>query len=84
MAMVGEIGREINKWRRMTASLYYRKIDPRKQQPGRPSTGKTVNAPESCEVLAKKPGRIPSAPSQTPWSDLEESRLLCRFHSDFH
>ena len=31
----------------------YRKIDPRKQQPGRPNTGKTVNAPESCEVLVK-------------------------------
>jgi DNA invertase Pin-like site-specific DNA recombinase len=31
----------------------YRKIDPRKQQPGRPNTGKTVNAPEACEVLIK-------------------------------
>lgn len=31
----------------------YRKIDPRKQQPGRPNTGKTVNSPESCEVLIK-------------------------------
>jgi DNA invertase Pin-like site-specific DNA recombinase len=31
----------------------YRKIDPRKQQPGRPNTGKTVNAPESCEVFIK-------------------------------
>jgi hypothetical protein len=31
----------------------YRKIDPRKQQPGRPNTGKTVNAPESCEVFVK-------------------------------
>ena len=29
----------------------YRKIDPRKQQPGRPNTGKTVNPPASCEVL---------------------------------
>jgi DNA invertase Pin-like site-specific DNA recombinase len=31
----------------------YRKIDPRKQQPGRPNTGKTVNPPESCEVFVK-------------------------------
>ena len=31
----------------------YRKIDPRKQQPGRPNTGKTVNPPESCEVFIK-------------------------------
>ena len=31
----------------------YRKIDPRTQQPGRPNTGKTVNPPESCEVLIK-------------------------------
>jgi DNA invertase Pin-like site-specific DNA recombinase len=30
-----------------------RKIDPRKQQPGRPNTGKTVNPPESCEVFIK-------------------------------
>jgi DNA invertase Pin-like site-specific DNA recombinase len=31
----------------------YRQIDPRRQQPGRPNTGKTVNPPESCEVLIK-------------------------------
>ena len=31
----------------------YRKIDPRKQRPGRPNTGKTVNPPESCEVFIK-------------------------------
>ena len=31
----------------------YRKIDPRKPQPGRPNTGKTVNPPESCEVFIK-------------------------------
>ena len=31
----------------------YRQIDPRKQQPGRPNTGKTVNPPESCAVLVK-------------------------------
>jgi DNA invertase Pin-like site-specific DNA recombinase len=31
----------------------YRKIDPRKQQPGRPNTGKTVNPPELCEVFIK-------------------------------
>lgn len=29
----------------------YRKMDPRKQQPGRPNTGRTVNPPELCEVL---------------------------------
>lgn len=31
----------------------YRKIDPRKQQPGRRNTGRTRNAPEACEVLLK-------------------------------
>ena len=31
----------------------YRKLDPRKQQPGRRSTGRTVNAPDGCEVLIK-------------------------------
>ena len=31
----------------------YRKMDPRKQQPGRPNTGKTVNPPESCDVFIK-------------------------------
>src|SRR2546426_9200743 len=31
----------------------YRKIDPRKQQPGRPNTGKTLHPPESCEVFIK-------------------------------
>jgi hypothetical protein len=29
----------------------YRQVDPRKQQPGRPNTGRTVNPPASCEVL---------------------------------
>ena len=36
----------------------YRKRDPRKQQPGRPYTGRTVKPPESCEVLIK--GRFPA------------------------
>jgi DNA invertase Pin-like site-specific DNA recombinase len=31
----------------------YRQIDPRKQQPGRPHTGRTVNPPAACEVLMK-------------------------------
>jgi DNA invertase Pin-like site-specific DNA recombinase len=31
----------------------YRKMDPRKQQPGRRSTGRTVNTPEACDVLIK-------------------------------
>jgi hypothetical protein len=31
----------------------YRKIDPRRQQPGRRNTGRTVNRPEQCEVLIK-------------------------------
>src|SRR2546428_854518 len=35
-----------------------RKGDPRKQQPGRPYTGRTVKPPESCEVLIK--GRFPA------------------------
>ena len=29
----------------------HRKIDPRKQQPGRRSTGRTINVPEACDVL---------------------------------
>lgn len=31
----------------------YRQVDPRKQQPGRPNTGRTVTPLESCEVLIK-------------------------------
>lgn len=31
----------------------HRKVDPRRQQPGRRSTGRTINAPEECEVLLK-------------------------------
>jgi hypothetical protein len=31
----------------------YRAIDPRKQQPGRPHTGKQVRQPEDCEVLKR-------------------------------
>jgi len=31
----------------------HRKIDPRKQKPGRPGTGRTVNAPEECEVFIR-------------------------------
>ena len=31
----------------------YRQTDPRKQQPGRPHTGRTVNPPAACEVLMK-------------------------------
>jgi hypothetical protein len=37
----------------------YRKSDPRKQQPGRPNTGKTVHPPESCEVCIKE--RFPAS-----------------------
>jgi DNA invertase Pin-like site-specific DNA recombinase len=36
----------------------YRKMDPRKQQPGRRNTGRTVNPPEACDVLIK--GRFPA------------------------
>jgi DNA invertase Pin-like site-specific DNA recombinase len=36
----------------------YRKVDPRKQQPGRPNTGRTVHPLESCEVLIT--GRFPA------------------------
>src|SRR3990170_8880072 len=36
----------------------HRKIDPRKQKPGRPGTGRTVNTPEECEVLI--PDRHPA------------------------
>jgi len=31
----------------------HRKIDPRKQKPGRPGTGRTVNKPEACEVFIR-------------------------------
>jgi len=31
----------------------YRQLDPRQQQPGRRSTGRTVNAPDDCEGLIK-------------------------------
>src|SRR5438128_4492032 len=31
----------------------YRKVDPRKKQPGRRSTGRTINAPEAGDVLIK-------------------------------
>ena len=36
----------------------YRKMDPRKQQPGRRSTGRTLNPADSCEVLI--PDRFPA------------------------
>jgi Recombinase/Recombinase zinc beta ribbon domain len=36
----------------------HRKMDPRKQQPGRRSTGRTINAPEACDVLI--PQRFPA------------------------
>jgi DNA invertase Pin-like site-specific DNA recombinase len=36
----------------------YRTVDPRKQQPGRPGTGRTVCAPEQCQVLL--PDRCPA------------------------
>jgi len=37
----------------------HRKIDPRKQQPGRRSTGRTINAPAACDVLIPK--RFPAS-----------------------
>jgi DNA invertase Pin-like site-specific DNA recombinase len=37
----------------------YRKMDPRKQQPGRRSTGRTLNPADSCEVLI--PDRFPAS-----------------------
>jgi DNA invertase Pin-like site-specific DNA recombinase len=36
----------------------HRTVDPRKQQPGRPSTGRTVRTPEQCPVLL--PDRCPA------------------------
>jgi DNA invertase Pin-like site-specific DNA recombinase len=36
----------------------HRKMDPRKQQPGRRSTGRTINVPEACDVLI--PNRFPA------------------------
>jgi DNA invertase Pin-like site-specific DNA recombinase len=36
----------------------HRAVDPRKQQPGRPGTGRTVRAPEQCPVLL--PDRCPA------------------------
>jgi DNA invertase Pin-like site-specific DNA recombinase len=36
----------------------HRKVDPRKQQPGRRSTGRTINGPADCDVLL--PDRFPA------------------------
>jgi DNA invertase Pin-like site-specific DNA recombinase len=36
----------------------HRKMDARKQQPGRRSTGRTINAPDACDVLI--PDRLPA------------------------
>jgi DNA invertase Pin-like site-specific DNA recombinase len=36
----------------------HRKVDPRKQQPGRRNTGRTLNAPAACDVLI--PDRFPA------------------------
>lgn len=36
----------------------HRAVDPRKQRPGRPGTGRTVNAPADCQVLL--PDRCPA------------------------
>jgi DNA invertase Pin-like site-specific DNA recombinase len=36
----------------------HRTVDPRKQQPGRPGTGRTVRSPEECQVLL--PDRCPA------------------------
>jgi DNA invertase Pin-like site-specific DNA recombinase len=43
-----------------------RKADPRRQQPGRRSTGRTVNAPEACDVLSNE--RLPASSS---WERVE-------------
>jgi len=44
----------------------HRKIDPRKQKPGRPGTGRTVNAPEECEVFIRD-----RHPAYIPWERFE-------------
>jgi hypothetical protein len=48
----------------------YRKIDPRKQQPGRPTTGKTLHPPESCEVCIKD--RFPAYSSWQRFEALQQ------------
>ena len=44
----------------------HRKIDPRKQKPGRPGTGRTVNTPEECEVFIRD-----RHPAYIPWERFE-------------
>lgn len=50
----------------------HRKIDPRKQKPGRAGTGRTVNRPEDCEVFIRD-----RHPAYIAWEQFEanQSRL---------
>ena len=48
----------------------HRKIDPRKQQPGRPHTGRTLIPAASCEVLIKD--RFPAYISWERFEDIQQ------------
>jgi len=48
----------------------HRKIDPRKQQPGRPQTGRTLIPAASCEVLIKD--RFPAYISWDRFEDIQQ------------
>jgi len=48
----------------------YRQVDPRKQQPGRPNTGRTVNPLELCEVLIKS--RFPAYISWERFTSIQQ------------
>jgi DNA invertase Pin-like site-specific DNA recombinase len=48
----------------------HRSVDPRKQQPGRPGTGRTIRAPEQCPVLL--PDRCPAYITQERFAANQE------------
>jgi DNA invertase Pin-like site-specific DNA recombinase len=50
-----------------------RKVDPRRKLPGRPSTGRTVVAPEDCEVFIKD-----RFPAYISWEQFERNRKQLR------
>jgi len=51
----------------------HRKIDPRKQKPGRPGTGRTVNTPDECDVFIRD-----RHPTYISWEQFEAIQLRLR------
>src|SRR5439155_779194 len=47
----------------------HRPIDPRKKQPGRPTTGKQIRRPEECQVLIRD-----RLPAYIPWDRFEANQ----------